>query len=59
MIIKQTPHMKPQTHKQRTATEEPPCTLRKHACSNIQKFLPQKKNENFQTKNSDIFHISS
>ena len=31
-------------------------TLRKHAYSNILKILPP-KNENFQIKNSDIFHI--
>ena len=31
-------------------------TLRKHAYSNIMKILPI-KNENFQIKNSDIFHI--
>ena len=30
--------------------------LRKHAYSNILKFLPT-KNEKFQIKNSDIFHI--
>ena len=34
------------------------CSLRKHAYSNILKILPP-KNENFQIKNSDIFHISS
>ena len=33
-------------------------TLRKHAYSNILKILPP-KNENFQMKNSDIFHISA
>ena len=33
-------------------------TLRKHAYSNILKTLPP-KNENFQMKNSDIFHISA
>ena len=33
-------------------------SLRKHAYSNILKFLPPKK-ENFQIKNSDIFHISA
>ena len=33
-------------------------SLRKHAYSNILKFLPP-KNENFQIKNSDIFHISA
>ena len=33
-------------------------TLRKHAYSNILKFLPP-KNEYFQMKNSDIFHISA
>ena len=32
--------------------------LRKHAYSNIQKILPP-KNENFQVKNSGIFHISA
>ena len=32
-------------------------SLRKQAYSNILKILPT-KNENFQTKNSDIFHIS-
>ena len=31
-------------------------TLRKHAYSNILKFLPP-KNEYYQMKNSDIFHI--
>ena len=33
-------------------------TLRKHAYSYILKILPP-KNENFQIKNSDIFHISA
>ena len=33
-------------------------SLRKHAYSNILKILPP-KNENFQIKNSDIFHISA
>ena len=33
-------------------------SLRKHAYSNIFKILPP-KNENFQIKNSDIFHISA
>ena len=33
-------------------------TLRKHAYSNILKILPP-KNENFQMKKSDIFHISA
>ena len=33
-------------------------TLRKHAYSNILKILPP-KNEIFQMKNSDIFHISA
>ena len=33
-------------------------TLRKHAHSNILKIL-QPKTENFQIKNSDIFHISA
>ena len=32
-------------------------TLRKHAYSNILKILPR-KNENFQIKSSDIYHIS-
>ena len=32
--------------------------LRKHAYSNILKILPP-KNENFQVKSSDIFHISA
>ena len=35
-----------------------PGALRKHAYSNILKILPPKK-ENFQIKNSDIFHISA
>ena len=35
-----------------------PMALRKHAYSNILKLLPP-KNENFQIKNSDIFHISA
>ena len=35
-----------------------PITLRKHAYSNILKIL-QPKPENFQIKNSDIFHISA
>ena len=33
-------------------------TLRKHAYSNILKILPP-RNEKFQIKNSDIFHISA
>ena len=33
-------------------------TLRKHAYSDILKILPT-KNENFQIKRSDIFHISA
>ena len=33
-------------------------SLRKHAYSNILKFLPP-KNENFQMKNSDNFQISA
>ena len=33
-------------------------SLRKHAYSNILKIFPP-KNENFQIKNSDIFHIFS
>ena len=32
------------------------CTFRKYAYSNILKILPP-KNENFQIKNSDVFHI--
>ena len=35
-----------------------PTTLQKHAYSNILKILPP-KNENFQIKKSDIFHISA
>ena len=35
-----------------------PAPLRKHAYSNLLKILPQ-KNENFQIKNSDIFHVSA
>ena len=35
-----------------------PKSLRKHAYSNILKILPP-NNENFQMKNSDIFHISA
>ena len=34
-------------------------SLRKHAYLNILKHLPQKKNENFQIKNSYIFHNSA
>ena len=34
------------------------CSLRKHAYSNILKILPP-KNDNFQIKNSNIFHISA
>ena len=33
-------------------------SLREHTYSSILKILPPKKNENFQIKNSDIFHIS-
>ena len=33
-------------------------TLRKHAYSNIKKITPP-KTENFELKNSDIFHISA
>ena len=33
------------------------CTLQKHAYSNTLKILPP-KNESFQIKNSDIFHVS-
>ena len=33
-------------------------SLRKHAYSNILKILPQ-KNESFQIKKSDIFHVSA
>ena len=39
-------------------TQEDFKTLRKHAYSNILKILPP-KNEKFQIKNSDIFHISA
>ena len=39
-------------------TNEPVHALRKHAYSNILKILPS-KNENFQIKNTDIFHISA
>ena len=35
-----------------------PCTLQKHAYSYILKILQSKK-ENFQIKNSDVFHISA
>ena len=49
---------KKQMHKERTATEEPTWTLRKHAYSNILKILPP-KSEKFQIKNSYIFHISA
>ena len=38
---------------------EPVVTLRIHAYSNILKILSPKKNESFQIKNSDIFHISA
>ena len=38
--------------------QERPHSLRKHAYSNILKILPP-KNENFQRKKSDIFHISA
>ena len=34
-------------------------TERKHAYSTILNILPPKKNEIFQIKNSDIFHISA
>ena len=34
------------------------CPLRKHTYSNIKKISPP-KTENFQVKNSDIFHISA
>ena len=34
-----------------------PCSLRKHAYSNVLKILPP-KNEKFQMKNSDTFYIS-
>ena len=39
-------------------THQPMRALRKHAYSNIMKILPP-KNENFQIKNSDIFHVSA
>ena len=41
----------------RQTTRMPTEPLRKHAYSNILKMLPP-KNENFQIKSSDIFHIS-
>ena len=41
---------------QNTASDQ--SLLRKHAYSNILKIL-QPKNENFQIKDSDIFHISA
>ena len=41
-----------------TDIKMPANPLRKHAYSNILKILPP-KNENFQMKNSDIFHISA
>ena len=34
-----------------------PLSLRKHAYSNVSKISPP-KTENFQIKNSDVFHIS-
>ena len=37
----------------------PAKTLQKHADSNTLKILQRKKRENFQIKNSDIFHISA
>ena len=40
----------------RHANKYGPWSLRKHAYSNILKISPP-KNENFQIKNSDIFHI--
>ena len=40
------------------STDEKIMTLRKHAYSNIWKISPP-KTENFQIKNSDIFHISA
>ena len=42
----------------RTVSYQIGLTLRKHAYSNILKILPS-KNENFQIKTSDIFHISA
>ena len=39
-------------------TAYPDSSLRKHAYSNISKILAP-KNEKFQIKNSDIFHISA
>ena len=59
--------VRPKSEKQRhyAAAENPyyTCyiqgfTLRKHAYSYIMKILPP-KNENFQKKKSDIFHISA
>ena len=41
-----------------SAAFQKPDSLRKHAYSNILKILAP-KNENFQMKNSDIFHISA
>ena len=44
--------------KEKNRTQRSKFSLRKHAYSNILKILPP-KNENFQIKNSDIFHISA
>ena len=43
------------SYEESQSTETP---LRKHAYSNIQKILPP-KNENFQIKKSNIYHISA
>ena len=40
------------------AIQGAPCTLQKYAYSYILKILQSKK-ENFQIKNSDVFHISA
>ena len=45
-------------HAPNTGPKWPSCSLRKHAYSNILKISPP-KTDNFQTKNSDIFHISA
>ena len=44
--------------KKKQDSDQPSPPLRKHAYLNILKTLPP-KNENFQMKNSDIFHISA
>ena len=42
-----------------TTVANAPHALWKHAYSNILKIVPQKKNENFQIKNCNIFYISA